>query len=240
MSIRDNIRRVEDRIAAACARSHRDPAAVKLVGISKRKTAEDIVCAVAAGLQHIGENRVEEGISKIPQVEEAISGAVTWHMVGHVQSRKVKQVVKVFDLVHSIDSVRLAQRMSRLAADADCKLDALLEVNVSGEASKYGFQGYNWYRDAAVMEGLLEARQEIAQLPNLRLRGLMTMAPLGADEDLVRRIFADLYGLREALQSATDSVLPELSMGMTDDFELAIEEGSTMVRIGRAIFGERA
>ncbi len=239
MSIAENIRRVEDRIAEACARGQRDPAAVTLIGISKQKSAADILRAIEAGLKHIGENRVEEGISKIPQVREAISEAATWHMVGHVQSRKAKHVVKLFDVVQSIDSVRLAQRLSRLAVDAERELDALLEINVSGEASKYGFQGYNWYQDAAVLEGLLDAYRVVIQLPNLKVRGLMTMAPLGADESTTRRVFGDLYELREELQSATKSQLPELSMGMTDDFELAVEEGSTMVRVGRAIFGER-
>ncbi len=240
MSIADNISRVEDRIAAACARANRDPAAVALVGISKQKSAADIILAIESGLQHIGENRVEEGMSKIPEVMAAAAGAVTWHMVGHVQSRKAKHVVKLFDYVQSVDSLRLAGRLSRLAVEAERELDVLLEINVSGEASKYGFRGYNWYRDAAVMDRLLEAQREISALPSLRTRGLMTMAPLGADEATNRQVFADLYGLREELQSAAGAGLPVLSMGMTDDFELAIEEGATMVRVGRAIFGDRA
>ena len=240
MSISDNIRRVEDRVAEACARAHRDPAAVTLVGISKQKPASDVVCAIEAGLRHIGENRVEEGMSKIPQVMEAVHSSVTWHMVGHVQSRKAKHTIEYFDVVHSIDSVRLARRFSRLAMHEGQELKALLEINVSGEASKYGFEGYNWYRDVAVKERLLEAHNEIANLPNINVRGLMTMAPYGADESTNRRVFVDLSSLREELQSATKTTLPELSMGMTDDFELAIEEGSTMVRVGRAIFGDRS
>ncbi|MCY3781004.1 MAG: YggS family pyridoxal phosphate-dependent enzyme [Chloroflexi bacterium] len=239
MNIAGNIKRVEDRIAAACARARRDPAEVSLVGISKQKSADDIICAIEAGLQHIGENRVEEGIKKIPRVLEGASNSVTWHMVGHVQSRKAKHVAKIFDVVQSIDSVRLAQRLSRLAVDENRELDVLLEINVSGEASKYGFKGYNWYRDAAVLEGLLDAHGEIMQLQNLKVRGLMTMAPLGAGDSTNRRVFADLFALREEMQSAANMPLPELSMGMTDDFELAIEEGATMVRVGRAIFGDR-
>ena len=156
MSIADNIARVEERIAAACARVGRDPAEVTLVGISKQKSVEDINAAIGAGLRHIGENRVEEGMRKIPLVEVASADAVTWHMVGHVQSRKAKHVIQHFDLVQSIDSVRLAQRFSRLAADAERELDVLIEINVSGEASKYGFRGYNWYRDAAVKEFFAE------------------------------------------------------------------------------------
>lgn len=240
MNIAENIRRLDERIAAACARAGRDPAEVTLVAISKQKTPEDIQAAIRAGLRHIGENRVEEGMRKIPLVRAAGECAVTWHMVGHVQSRKVKHVITHFDLVQSIDSVRLAQRFSRLARDADREVDALLEINVSGEASKYGFQGYNWYRDVAVRDRLLKELGEIASLPNLRARGLMTMAPLGADEKTNRRVFADLYALRESLQDLLDVELPELSMGMTDDFELAIEEGATMIRVGRAVFGERS
>ncbi len=240
MSIADNIRRVEDRIADACARANRNPADVSLVGISKTKPAADIVSAYAAGLRHIGENRVEESISKMPQVRDMTADALTWHMVGHVQSRKAKLVARSFDVVQSIDSLRLARRLSRLAAEAGPGLEALLEINVSGEASKYGFAGYNWYRDEAVMAGLQAAMREIAALPNVRLRGLMTMAPLNADEKTVRKVFGDLYALREALEAHGERRLPVLSMGMTDDFELAIAEGSTMVRVGRAIFGDRA
>ncbi len=240
MSIADNIRRVEDRIAEACARANRDPATVVLVGIGKQKPASDIVCAIEAGLQHIGENRVEEGIGKIPQVMGATKSSVTWHMVGHVQSRKAKQTLEQFDVVHSIDSLRLAQRFSRLAVAMEKELEVLLEINVSGEASKYGFEGYNWNRDAAVKDGLLEAHKEITELPNLNVCGLMTMAPLAGDESTNRRVFVDLCALREELQLSANTSLPELSMGMTDDFELAIEEGSTMVRVGRAIFGDRS
>ncbi len=240
MSVADNIRRVHDRVAAACIRANRDPDEVTLVGISKLKTVDEIVGAIDAGLQHIGENRVEEAISKIPLVRARTSRPVTWHMVGHVQSRKARQVVDCFDVAQSVDSVRLARRLSRFAAEKGRELDALLEINVSGEASKYGFRGYNWYRDAAVRSGLLEAIDEVTQLPNLKARGLMTMAPFGVDEATIRRVFADLYSLREELQTVAGARLPVLSMGMTDDFELAIEEGATMVRVGRAIFGARA
>ena len=239
MSIADNIKRVEDRIAAACARAGRDPAEVCLVGISKTKPAQDIISAIEAGLRHIGENRVEESISKIPRIKEAWAGELSWHMVGHVQSRKAKHVVSHFDMVQSIDSLRLARRLSRLAVERGRRLDALLEINVSGEASKYGFAGYKWYRDEAVMAGLRDALGELAGLPNLRLRGLMTMAPLHADEKTARDIFASLYALREALRTQCQAELPTLSMGMTDDYAWAIAEGSNMVRVGRAIFGDR-
>jgi len=239
MSIRDRIRRVEDRIAAACAKAGRDPSEITIVAVSKLKSAADIVGAVDAGLQHIGENRVEEAEAKIPHVNERTAAPVTWHMVGHVQSRKAKQVVPLFDVVQSVDSLRLAKRLSRIAAEQSRQLDVLLEVNVSGEASKYGLAGYNWYRDNAILDELRSAAGNIAGLSNLRVTGLMTMAPFQARQEAIRRVFADLYGLREELAGALDLPLPELSMGMTDDYPVAIEEGATIVRIGRAIFGER-
>ena len=240
MSIADNIKRVEERIANACARANRDPSEVTLVGISKTKPAADIVRAIEAGLRHFGENRVEEGISKIPLVEAAAAGQATWHMVGHIQSRKAKHVARHFAVAQSLDSVKLARRLSRLADEAGRELDVYLEVNVSGEASKYGFAGYNWYRDAAVAASLLDALRAVERLGSLNLRGLMTMAPLNAGEAIIRKTFADLSGLRGELSAAAGIELPELSMGMTDDFEVAIEEGSTMIRVGRAIFGDRS
>ena len=239
MSVADNLRRVQDRIADACARANRDPAEITLVAVSKQKTAQDIASAVEAGVQHIGENRVEECASKIAPVEAMASGALTWHMVGHVQSRKAKQVLQLFDMVQSVDSVRLAKRFSRLAGAKERRLEALLEINVSGEASKHGFAGYNWYQDHSVKERLWSELGEALDLPHLEIRGLMTMAPFMAEAATIRRIFADLSALRDELQDTLDVSLPELSMGMTDDFELAIAEGSTMIRVGRAIFGDR-
>ncbi|MCY3834090.1 MAG: YggS family pyridoxal phosphate-dependent enzyme [Chloroflexi bacterium] len=239
MSIRDNIRRVEDCIADACARAKRDPADIALVAISKQKTAADILEAVEAGLRHFGENRVEEGVEKIPQVNEFCGDRVVWHMVGHVQSRKAKRVVSCFDIVQSVDSLRLARRLSRFAGEAQRRLKVFLEINVSGEASKYGLAGYNWCRDASVRDCLWRDVGAIADLPQLDLRGLMTMAPYDADERAVRRVFADLRALRDAMTVSLDIALPELSMGMTNDYPIAIEEGATTIRIGRAIFGER-
>ena len=235
MSIADNIQRVQERIANACARSGRDPGEVTLVAVTKQQTVEAMLAAVAAGLQQLGENRVEEAVVKIPQVAAAATSPITWHMVGHIQSRKAKQVVPLFDLVQSVDSLRLAQRLSRLAQERGRDLPILLEINVSGEASKYGLSGYNWQKDELVRQQLWQEVSAIMALPGLEARGLMTMAPFGAEERIIRRIFADMSALRESL--AAD--LPELSMGMTDDFPIAIEEGATMIRVGRAIFGER-
>ena len=239
MSIADNVKRVQDRMADACARFGRDPAEITLVAVSKQKTAAEIVSAVEAGIQHIGENRVEECAGKIAPVEASVPGALTWHMVGHVQSRKAKQVIQLFDIVQSLDSLRLAKRFSRLAGENNRKLAVFLEINVSGEASKHGFAGYNWYEDGLVKEGLWAELGELLSLPQLDIRGLMTMAPYQAEESTIRRVFADLAALRGELQESLGVSLPELSMGMTDDFELAIAEGSTVIRVGRAIFGDR-
>lgn len=235
MSIADNIQRVHERIANACARSGRDPGEVTLVAVTKQQSVEAMLAAVAAGLQQLGENRVEEAAVKIPQVAAAATQQVTWHMVGHIQSRKARQVAPLFDLVQSVDSLRLAQRLSRLAQERGRDLPVLLEINVSGEASKYGLSGYNWQKDEAVRQQLWQEASAIMALPGLEARGLMTMAPFGAEERVIRRVFADMSALRESL----DADLPELSMGMTDDFSVAIEEGATMIRVGRAIFGER-
>lgn len=239
MSIADNVKRVEDRIADACARADRDPAAITLVAVSKLKTVAEILEAVEAGVRHLGENRVEEGVEKISRVNDLASGRVTWHMVGHVQSRKAKQVVQHFDMAQSLDSVRLAKRLSRFAGESDRRLDILLEINVSGEASKYGLAGYNWYRDSSIKDALLREVEAIAALPHLEVGGLMTMAPYEADETELRSVFASLRRLRDALSRVMQRPLPELSMGMTDDYTIAIEEGATMIRVGRAIFGER-
>ncbi len=239
MSVADNVKRVQDRIDAACARASRDPSAVTLVAVSKQKSAEDILIAAEAGVKHVGENRVEESTGKIARVEATLPDTLTWHMVGHVQSRKAKRVIQLFDVVQSLDRLRLAKRLSRLAGESQRRVTALLEINVSGEASKHGFAGYNWYRESAVKERLWLEMAELIELPHLEVRGLMTMAPFKADEATVRRVFADLAALRAELQDSLGVSLPELSMGMTGDFELAIAEGSTMIRIGRALFGGR-
>ncbi len=239
MSIADNIKRVEDAIAAACAKVGRDPAEITLVAVSKQKSVEDIVAAAAAGINHFGENRVEEGMEKIEAVNNIVTAPVTWHMVGHVQSRKAKRVLPLFDLVQSVDSLRLAQKLSNLAQAKNQTLEVLLEINISGEASKHGLKGYNCCGDNAEKERLRQEIGAILALKGLRVKGLMTMAPLGADPQALRKVFADLFSLREELTSVFAISLPELSMGMTDDYRIAIEEGATMVRIGRAIFGER-
>lgn len=239
MSIADNIQSVQENIAAACAKVNRDPETVTLIGVSKTKPVAMLVEAIHAGVQHLGENRVEEGETKIPTVNAQVETAPTWHMIGHIQSRKAKLVPPLFQVVHSVDTLKLAQKLSKLLEETDDTRDVFLEINISGEDSKYGFNAANWSTDLAVREQLWSDVQTIFGLPGLRVRGLMTMAPIVDDMEQTRPIFADMAALRAELSNEIDIDLPDLSMGMTDDYPVAVEEGATLVRVGRAIFGER-
>jgi pyridoxal phosphate enzyme (YggS family) len=239
VTIADNVQRVRETIAAACARSGRDPASVTLVAVSKTHPPERILEAAAAGVQHFGENRVEEGESKIPVANARAPVALTWHMIGHVQSRKAKLVPPLFAVVHSVDTLKLADKLSRQMLERGGTLDVLVEVNVSGEASKSGVTAAGWQQDGAVRERVWAEVAPIVHLPGLNVRGLMTMAPWAEDAESARSVFADLAVLRAALADTLGFALPDLSMGMTDDYPVAVEEGATLVRIGRAIFGER-
>lgn len=239
MTIAANIQRVQEQIAAACARAGRNPDEVTLLAVSKTHPPDVILEAIESGLQHFGENRVEEAEGKIPEVNRRTPVPVTWHMVGHIQSRKAKQIPPLFQMVHSVDRLKLAARLSQLMAEREGVLDVLLEVNVSGETSKSGLPAVGWSSDAGVRSALWQAIEPILALPHLRVRGLMTMAPIVSDMEQTRPIFAELAALRSALFGSFGVELPDLSMGMTDDFPVAIEEGATIVRIGRAIFGPR-
>ncbi len=239
MSIADNVQRVRERIASACARAQRSPDQITLVAISKQHPPQAIWRAMAAGVQHFGENRVEEAELKIPAVHAQAAQAPVWHMVGHVQSRKAKLIPPLFSVVHSVDSLKVAQRLAQRALELGTVLDILLEVNVSGEASKYGIAAQGWERDAQVRDHVLQLTRDISALEGLRLRGLMTMAPIVDHMEAARPVFASLAALRDTLSQALRIALPDLSMGMTDDYPIAIEEGATLVRVGRAIFGER-
>jgi hypothetical protein len=236
-----NLARVQERVAEAALRVGRDPAGVTLVAIAKTFPAEVVVAAYQAGVCHFGENRIEEAIPKIPAVHAAISGPwPTWHMVGHVQSRKAQPVVAHFDYVHSVDRLKIARRLSQFAQGAGRVLPVLLECNVSGEEAKFGFDPPGWEQDAARRETFFAAVEEILGLPGLAVQGLMTMAPFVTDPETVRPVFASLRAVLDALRERFPAHdWHHLSMGMTDDFEVAIEEGATMVRIGRAIFGPR-
>jgi len=232
-ALSDNLQAVQERIAAAARRAGRDPAQITLVAVTKNQTREAIAAAFDLGLRHFGENRVEEAEAKMP----GLPAGITWHMIGHVQGRKARQVVPLFHLVHSVDSVKLAAHLHRLCIEEGERLPVLLQVNISGEESKYGFAAERWAEDCAQRRDLLAAVAEIVAQPGLQVQGLMTMAPIIADPEQVRPVFAALRHLRDELAGIhPEAAWQHLSMGMSDDFEVAVEEGATLVRIGRAIF----
>lgn len=234
---------VHVRIAEAALRAGRDPADVRLVAVSKTFPIEAILEAYAAGQRDFGENRPEEGAAKIPLVEEHLGTnpvKPVWHMIGHVQSRKADLVVAHFDIVHAVDRLKLATRLNQLACEAGRQIPILLECNVSGEASKYGYAAAGWEAELAVRQALRAEVALVVQLPGLRVEGLMTVAPISDDARMTQRVFASLRGLRDYLREEFPVAdWTHLSMGMSDDFEAAIAEGATLVRIGRAIFGAR-
>jgi PLP dependent protein len=213
--IRDDLQSVERRIAEACTRAGRKRDDVTLVAVSKTKSAEMIDEAIAAGVSEVGENRVQEARDKKPLVR----GSARWHLIGHLQSNKAKDAVRLFDVIQTIDSADLAEKVARAAASAGKVQDVLLEVNIGNEPQKSG----------AAPADVSALANAVRKLDALRLRGIMAIPP----HDDARRWFRALRALRD------DLGVDELSMGMTDDFEMAIEEGATIVRVGRAIFGER-
>jgi len=210
---------LRERILQACERSGRSPDEVRLIGATKTLLPETVALALAAGLRDIGENTVQEAAATKRALGDAASAA-TWHLIGHLQTNKVADALGLFEVIHSVDSLRLAEHLS---ARAQKTVPILLEVNVAGEQSKFGFSPHE----------VSDALSRVASLPNLKVRGLMTVAPAVRLAEEVRLVFRTLRELAEA------NGLRELSMGMTDDFEVAIEEGATMVRVGRALFGER-
>jgi hypothetical protein len=238
LTIAANLAAVEARIAAACARAGRARGEITLVAVSKTRSPAEILAAYRAGVRHFGENRIEEGEEKIPALREHCAAApAQWHMIGHVQSRKARRVAALMDVVHAVDSWPLAQRLNAGAAERGVCLPILLEVNVSGEAAKDGFPA----ADAAGEEAFLREVSTLATLEHVQVRGLMTMAPEVADAEATRPVFRHLRALRDRLRAvAPFSPWDDLSMGMTNDYAVAIEEGATLVRIGRAIFAPGA
>jgi len=224
--ISSNIDVIKQRIAEAVKRAGRDPLAVKLMAVTKTVETERIGTAIEAGLTLLGENYVQEAKDKIA----IIGNAAQWHMIGHLQTNKAKYAVNLFDCVHSVDRLELAQELDKRAGQISRKLNILIEVN-SGEESKSGIE----------KERALELVRQVALLPNLVVRGLMTMAPYSDNPENSRPYFSALRELRDDINRAgiASISMEELSMGMTDDFEVAIEEGATIIRIGRAIFGKR-
>ena len=219
MSIADNLRVVRERIARAAERAGRRPEGVTLVAVTKTVPPERIREAFDAGQRHFGENRLQEAQAKMPLLAD-LRPQITWHMVGHLQTNKVRACLEAFDIIESVDSLHLGQAIE---ARARAPAPVLLEVNVAGETTKFGFRP----------EEVAVACETLRRCSNLQVRGLMTVAPMAADPNEARPVFRRLRELAQALG------LRELSMGMTADFEAAVEEGATIVRIGTAIFGAR-
>ena len=229
---------IQERVAAAARRSGRAPDAVRLVGVTKTHPPELVAEAVSAGLHDFGENRVQEAQGKIAALA-GTRNAMTWHLIGHLQSNKARRAAELFDMVHSVDSVHLAQALARGAAER-APLPILLQVNVSGEASKEGFALADWDVRPDALQAFFGEVEQVLALPELAVQGLMTIAPWGDDPEAARPTFRAARRLRDALaQQFPAASWDALSMGMTDDFEVAIEEGATIVRVGRAIFGSR-
>ncbi len=227
-NIADNVKNIQERMAAACQHAGRRPEEVKLVAISKTFPPERIREAYDAGLREFGENRVQEAEAKRPALVDL---DITWHLVGHLQTNKAKTARELFQWVHSVDSLRLAQKLHQAASSAGVRLRVLIEVNLAGETSKSG----------VAADGVAQLAEEISHLESLELRGLMTIPPLLENPDEVRPYFRRL---RELAQKVAERRIPsiataELSMGMTHDFEVAIEEGATIIRVGTGIFGAR-
>jgi len=216
--IRVNIAALEERVAAACARAGRARAGVRIVAVTKTFPATDVEHSIASRMSDVGENKVQEARDKRPLV----SGSARWHLIGHLQSNKIKDAVRLFDVIQTVDSLDLAQKISRQAGNAGKRQEVLLQVNIGREEQKSG-------ANPSLVPELVRG---VGSLPALHLSGLMAIPPAG-DAEETRPYFRELRGLRDSVG------LAELSMGMTDDFEAAIEEGATIIRVGRAIFGAR-
>jgi hypothetical protein len=240
VDIRARIEAVRQRIIAACERVGRDPAEVTLVAVTKTVPLAAIKEAYEAGIRCFGENRIQEAAMKIPAMLQQFrdeklkpeTAPPQWHLVGHLQTNKAKKAVELFEIIQSLDSLHLAEALQNHAAALQRTIEVLIEVNTSGELTKFGVKP----------EETIALAKAVAALPNLRLTGLMTIGALTENTETIRRCFRTLRELFEEINAVNLSgvKLRHLSMGMTDDFELALEEGSTMVRIGRAIFGSRS
>jgi len=240
ISIEKRIADIRKRIEAACKRAGRDVSEVTLIAVSKTKPVSMIEEAYNLGIRHFGENKVQELVEKYHELNEKYGNTICWHQIGHLQRNKVKQVIDKAVLIHSVDSLRLGQKIEEEAAKKNIVCEILIEVNIAGEESKYGVSPDDLY-------GLFK---ELIRLPHIRVRGLMAIPPVVDDPEKNRKYFSKLRQLFIDIKSKNiDNVVSEiyfepdkfniLSMGMTDDFEVAIEEGATMVRIGTGIFGER-
>ena len=226
VSLADNLEKVQQRIRAACGRAGRDPDSVTLLAVTKTQPPEIVKAAAELGLLLFGENKVQEAKAKIP----LCPGKLRWHFIGHLQSNKCRDAVELFKMIQSVDSLSLAQEINKRAEQAARTMPVLMEVNVAGEASKFGYQP----------EQLLAELKELNALPRIEIHGLMTVPPWSAEAEKARPHFRRLHGIKAQCEQILGAPLPHLSMGMSGDFEIAIEEGATMVRIGTALFGPRA
>ena len=225
-SIAENLGRVREQIAQAAARAGRVAEDIELVAITKTHPAEKVREAIEAGQTLFGESRVQEARAKIPELPSNLR----WHFVGHLQKNKIRHALPLFEMIHSVDSLGLAQDINRIAEEQGMHPRVLLEVNVAGEGSKFGVSP----------DKLRDQMEELLALPRLSILGLMTIPPLAEEPEASRKYFVQLRELRDRLQAEFRVNLPQLSMGMTQDFPVAIEEGATLVRVGTAIFGERS
>jgi pyridoxal phosphate enzyme (YggS family) len=225
--ITTNINKIKQRIAAAAARCNRAPDAIKLLAVTKTVPLPAIEQAIEAGITALGENYVQEAKEKIAVIGQRVS----WHMIGHLQTNKAKYTVNLFDYIHSVDRLELAAEINKRARLIDRKINILIEINVSGEKTKNGI----------TTSETIELIKNVSMLESVSVKGLMTMAPYSTNPENSRPYFSELRNLRNKIisEGITNIQMEELSMGMTDDFEIAIEEGATIVRIGRAIFGQR-
>jgi pyridoxal phosphate enzyme (YggS family) len=225
VSLPDNLISIQQRIRAACARAGRDTASVTLLAVSKTHPPETIQAAVNCGLLHFGENKIQEAKAKIP----LCPGKARWQFIGHLQSNKVRDAVELFEMIQGVDSLALAREISKRAEQAAKTVPILLEVNVAGEASKFGYQPAK----------LLAELKELNALPKIEIHGLMAIPPFSPLPEKSRPYFQRLRELKIESEKILGFPLPHLSMGMSGDFEVAIEEGATIIRIGTALFGER-
>jgi pyridoxal phosphate enzyme (YggS family) len=225
MDVISNVNSIQQRIDAACVRAGRDPKSVTWMAVSKGQPPESIRAAADAGLVLFGENKVQEAKAKIP----LCPGKLRWQMIGHLQSNKARDAVQLFEMIQSVDSFSLAKEINKFSSASAKTMPILLEVNVAGESSKFGYSP----------EKVLAELKEINALPKIEIHGLMTIAPWASEPEKIRPVFRKLRELKMECEQILGAPLPELSMGMSGDFEIAIEEGATIVRIGTALFGAR-
>ena len=221
----DNIKRARANVERACARVGRAAEDVTIIAVTKTHGADVVNAVIDAGIRDIGENRIQEFLTKEPGVEHSCR----WHLIGTLQSNKATKAIGKFEIFHAVDRMKIAETLSRLGTESDLTTRVLLEVNTSGEASKHGF----------APEETPEAAARIGELPGLKLDGLMTLGPLTENQTAIRRSFQSLFRLREKIETSLGRPLDHLSMGMSNDFEIAVEEGATLIRLGRVLLGER-